>query len=96
MTKKLEEIFPKLSDCGGFEILRSQGAKEKLRLVSPPKSGYSVPFLRDLSGLGGAVTYIRPIQMDIQMSPVEPMDPSLQVSMKYQKLHSVQQQELFF
>ena len=82
VSTKLEEMFPKLSECGGFEILRSQGAKEKLRLVNPPKSGYSVSFLRDLSGLGGAVAYIRPIQLDISLSKTEEMDPGSQVNME--------------
>ena len=41
-------MFPKLKDCGGFEVLRSLGPKEVLRLVSSPRTGYSVPFFRDI------------------------------------------------
>ena len=81
VAEKLQGMFPKLKDCGGFEVLRSQGPKEVLRLVSPPCTGYSVPFFRDISGLGSALAYIRPIQLDLPMSPVQPMDP-LQVSCK--------------
>ena len=75
VAKQLEKIYPKLQGCGGFEILRSQGAKETLRLLIPPRSGYSVIFLRDLSGLGSALGYIRPIQMNLSTSKVPPQDP---------------------
>eukprot|EP00794_Sanderia_malayensis_P001014 gene1014-334_t len=75
VAKELEKIYPKLQGCGGFEILQSQGTKETLRLLIPPRSGYSIIFLRDLSGLGSALGYIRPIQMNLSMSKVPPQDP---------------------
>eukprot|EP00794_Sanderia_malayensis_P000786 gene786-76_t len=75
VSQKLEGIYPKLLGCGGFEILRSQGARDVLRVISPSGSGYSVPFLRDLSCLGTALASIRPIQQDISMSKVAPVDP---------------------
>ncbi|CAH3045959.1 unnamed protein product, partial [Porites lobata] len=61
---KLEEEFPKLKNRGGFEILRSGFSPGKsLVLLRPPASaGYSVKFLRDESGLGQALAYIRPLQ----------------------------------
>eukprot|EP00795_Rhopilema_esculentum_P010034 gene10034-18668_t len=82
VTKQLEKIYPKLQGCGGFEILRSQGTKETLRLLIPPHSGYSVISLRDLSGLGSALGYIRPIQMNLSTSKVSPQDPMMFQSME--------------
>ena len=58
--QKLEEAFPKLCEGGGFEIMRTghQGSNSSLTTITPPASGYSVPFLRDSSGLGQALAYI--------------------------------------
>ena len=39
---RLEECFPKLRECGGFEILRFQGRIDPLKTIVPPRSGYSV------------------------------------------------------
>ena len=54
LCKKLEEEYPKLSQGGGFELMRTdhQGSNTTLTTIIPPASGYSVPFLRDSSGLG--------------------------------------------
>ena len=67
---KLEEEFPKLKNGGGFEILRSGFSPAKsLVLLRPPASvGYSVKFLRDESGLGQALAYIRPLQRSLDVS----------------------------
>ena len=74
VKEKLEQMYPKLMKSGGFEILRSQGRIDPLKTVNPPKSGYSVSFLRDVSSLGSAVAYIRPIQSDLDLSFVPPVD----------------------
>ena len=63
-SKKLTEHFPKLSDAGGFELLRNG---QPMVVIKPPGSGYSVPFLRDNSGLGQAICYIRPLQKDLAL-----------------------------
>ena len=65
---KLEEVFPKLVNGGGFELLRSGVPVQSLVVISPPAAGYSVPFLRDVSGLGQAIAYVRPLQRDLEMS----------------------------
>ncbi len=65
---KLEEIFPRLIDGGGFEILRSGVNVQSLVLVPPPAAGYSVPFLRDTSGLGQALAYVRPAQRNLDIT----------------------------
>ena len=72
LPKKLEEEYPKLSQGGGFELMRTghQGSNTTLATIIPPASGYSVPFLRDSSGLGQALAYIRPLQRDLDTSPL--------------------------
>ena len=47
-----------------------QGSNTVLTTIIPPASGYSVPFLRDSSGLGQALAYIRPLQRDLDRTPV--------------------------
>ena len=69
VSKKLEAAYPKLKAGGGFEILRS-GIGSSLAFVSPPATGYSVPYLRDQAGLGQALAYIRPLQVELDVSPV--------------------------
>ena len=70
VQERLEAAFPKLADAGGFEILRSGGSPKQLVLVRPPPhSGYSVPFLRNNSGLGQALAYVRPLQRDLDTTP---------------------------
>ena len=45
-VEKLESIYPKLKD-GGFELLRSGPSNKDLVVITPPASGYSVPYLRE-------------------------------------------------
>ena len=70
MKTNLEEEFLKLKNGGGFEILHSGFSPGKsLVLLRPPVSvGYSVKFLRDESGLGQALAYIRPLQRSLDVS----------------------------
>ncbi|XP_046860741.1 uncharacterized protein LOC124453968 isoform X2 [Xenia sp. Carnegie-2017] len=69
---KLEEIYARLVSGGGFEILRSGLSPKDLYLVTPPLNiGYTVHFLRDSSGLGQAIAYIRPVQADLDSSSLE-------------------------
>ena len=64
-VEKLESIYPKLKDASGFELLRSGPSNKDLVVITPPASGYSVPFLRESSGLGQAVAYVRPLQKSL-------------------------------
>ena len=64
--QKLEEVFPK--HYGGFELLRRGASGNGLVVIRPPARGYSAKFLRDSSGLGQAMLYIRPLQMNIDIS----------------------------
>lgn len=61
-TWVLEEKFPLLKDAGGYSICRTG---QRLQVISPGKSGYSIPYLRDESPLRQAVAYIRPLQKSI-------------------------------
>lgn len=71
VSTKLESVYPKLIQGGGFEILRSGSPSSKLSLITPPAGGYSVPFLRDSTGLGQALAYIRPPQKDLDTSALQ-------------------------
>ena len=69
-VEKLESIYPKLKEGSGFELLRSRPSNKDLVVITPPASGYSVPFLRESSGLGQAVAYIRPLQKSLNTRTV--------------------------
>jgi hypothetical protein len=47
------------------------GSNNYLILIPVPSLGYSVPYLRDHSGLGQALAYIRPLQARLDLSPAE-------------------------
>ena len=73
VKEKLEQAYPKLDKGGGFEILRS-GLSTSVRglcvLKPSAATGYSVNFLRNESGLGQALAYIRPLQRSLDTSPL--------------------------
>ena len=71
VQRVLERVYPKISESGGFELLRSGSPCTVLTLINPPAGGYSVPFLRDAAGLGQALAYIRPLQQDLDTTAVE-------------------------
>ncbi|XP_053402411.1 uncharacterized protein LOC123548416 isoform X2 [Mercenaria mercenaria] len=63
---KLEDVFPKLKDCCGFELLRTRlDSKIQLEVMKMPAAGFTTAYLADESNLGQAVCYIRPYQKDI-------------------------------
>ncbi|XP_028390775.1 uncharacterized protein LOC114515675 [Dendronephthya gigantea] len=78
LEEKLFKEFPKLADGGGFQIMRTGlgGNSSSLAVTPPPPSGYSVSFLRDASGLGQALAYVRPLQQDLdtKVNPVSDAD----------------------
>ncbi|XP_030001828.1 uncharacterized protein LOC115427419 isoform X3 [Sphaeramia orbicularis] len=62
--------FPKLSEAGGFELLRIRGStrSRELSLISCPNTGYSVKYLKSPQAMiGHAVIYIRPLQRSLNM-----------------------------
>ena len=70
-AKKVESVYQKLKDAGGFELLRSGSSNKDLVVITPPPSGNSVPFRCESSGLGQAVAYIRPLQKSSNMAVVK-------------------------
>lgn len=67
---KLEEEYPKLVACGGFELLRTSFSnKLQLDVIRPPSSGYSAAFLADTGNLGQALCFIRPVQKNLDLTP---------------------------
>ena len=56
--------YPKLVDCGGFELLRASdiGGKELIP-IEMPHDGYSVEYLQAV--VKSAKIYIRPLQRDL-------------------------------
>ena len=67
----LEEKFPKLKSAGGFEVLRALGGRvgqRPLSLLPLSKEGYTITHLKEQ--LGQAVAHIRPLQADLDMTPL--------------------------
>ena len=65
----LEHKYPKLKDIdGAFEILRSSGSRRSLEVIPIPPKGYTVPYL--MKALGQAIGYIRPLQKNLESSPI--------------------------
>ena len=67
-VEKLESVYPKLNEAGGFEILRSGPSNKDLVVINPPASGHSVLFLRESSGIEQALAYIRPLQRSLSFN----------------------------
>ena len=62
--------FSKLSEPGGFDLLRTpEGGGKQLDVVASPESGYTVSFLRAV--VHHAKLYIRPMQQDLPLDPVK-------------------------
>ena len=76
---KIETVYPKIKTGGGFELLRSGASYKELVLITPPPSGYTVPFLRESSGIGQALIYVRPMQKSLETDPA----PVIQVCTLY-------------
>ena len=87
--EKLESVYPKLKDAGGFELLRMGSPNAKLFLINPPAGGYSVPFLRDTVGLGQALAYIWPLQMYLDTSVGESAQLPEQVCVSIAATHNI-------
>ena len=54
---KLESVYLKLKEASGFEILQSGPSNKDLVVINPPAVGYSVPFLKESSGIGQALAF---------------------------------------
>ena len=67
----LDETFPRLLDGGGIEVLRAVGVgggPQDLHLVPPGREGYTLAHIRER--FSQATVYIRPLQTDLDESPL--------------------------
>ena len=64
-------MYPKLIGSGGFEILRWGPSPSELGVIPPASSGYTLQFLHDCVGLGQAITYIRPVECNMNQDPIK-------------------------
>ena len=78
----LEQSYPKLKEGGGFEILRRGPSPSELTLIPPPPSGYTVKFLRDSTGLGQAIAFVRPLQCNLNREAILPVSDNSQVGIE--------------
>jgi len=68
MKDKLYEIFPRLKEGGGFQLLKCLPNSRMLELLS--MAAHTSPAVLK-ERVGKARTYIRPIQRDLDLTPVE-------------------------
>ena len=77
--QELLVAFPKLSEAGGFELLRvPEGGGKQLDVIAAPESGYSVSYLKAV--IHHAKIYIRPLQQDLSLDPIKEEVPSIKIS----------------
>ena len=61
--------FPKLAEGGGYELMRTkQNNNRELRVIPPLSDGYTAEYLKAI--VGQAKLYIRPIQKDLSIAPM--------------------------
>lgn len=67
--EEIMSAFPKLSEGGGYELLRTQPNNNRELCVIPPKcGGYAVEYLKNV--VSQAKIFIRPIQKDLSLTPL--------------------------
>ena len=69
MYDELAFQFSKLSESGGFELLRVPEGGKQLDVIASPESGYTVSYLRAV--VHHAKIYIRPMQKDLSLEPIK-------------------------
>lgn len=61
------EAYPKLTDGGRYEFLRTKvNTNRELCVVPPPAGGYTVEYLKNI--VSQAKVYIRPIQRNLSLT----------------------------
>ena len=67
--EEIMSAFPKLSEGGGYELMRTQPNNNRELCVIPPQSGgYTVEYLKNI--VSQAKIFIRPIQKDLSLTPL--------------------------
>ncbi len=61
--------FPKLTNAGGFELLKVQSGGKLLAPIQVPANGYSAVFLKSV--VHNAKIYLRPVQQDLSLDSSE-------------------------
>ena len=61
--------YSKLTESGGFELLRVPEGGKNLDVIACPSSGYTVSYLRAV--VHHAKIYIRPLQKDLSLEPLK-------------------------
>ncbi len=65
----LMAAFPKLADGGGYELMRTkQNNNRELCVIPFLSGGYTAEYLKSI--VGQAKVYIRPMQKDLSITPV--------------------------
>ena len=68
LHREILHTFPRLSEGGGYELLRvAESGQRNLCVIPSPSDGYSVSYLREV--LRQAKVYIRPVQNDLSLDP---------------------------
>ncbi|XP_028417198.1 uncharacterized protein LOC114541478 [Dendronephthya gigantea] len=75
---KIEEVFPNLISGHGFDLLRRGPSGNSLAVIRQPSCGYTVKYLRDTVGLGQALLYVRPLQVDLDETEIDAVDSDLE------------------
>ena len=57
--------FPKLSNGGGYELLRAEKGQKLLCVIDAPASGYTASYLKAVAH--NAKIYVRPLQRDLSL-----------------------------
>ena len=57
--------FPKLTDGGGYELLRTCGNSRELHVIPPPSGGYTTSYVKSVANQ--AKLYVRPLQKDLSL-----------------------------
>ena len=70
LHREILHTFPRLSEGGGYELLRvAESGQRNLCVIPSPSDGYSVSCLREV--LRQAKVYIRPVQNDLSLDPCD-------------------------
>jgi hypothetical protein len=62
---KIEDVFPQLTDIGGYEFLRVPRSKRDLITIPASEKGYDVKTIK--TAIGSGKLYLRPVQASIEL-----------------------------
>lgn len=65
--QKIFQTFPKLDGCGGFELMRCIANSKNLEVI-PSNVSHSPSLLKSV--IGNSKVYLRPIQDDLDITPI--------------------------